>query len=115
GIAGLVRRHCALARRLARRLSAEPGVTVLNAVALNQVIVSFGTGTVDECNELTRATVVQLQEDNICLAAGADWHRHHVLRLSLIAAPLVEADVDRLSAAILPAWRRARGPAGFVR
>ena len=108
GIADLVRGHCALARRLARRLAGEPGVTVLNPVALNQVTVSFGTGTLEECNELTRATVAQLQADNICLAGGAQWRQHFVLRLSLIAAPLVEADVDRLAAAILAAWRQVR-------
>lgn len=111
GIADLVRRHCALARRLARRLAAEPGVTVLNAVPLNQVMVAFGTGTIEECNALTRATVAQLQEDNICLAGGAQWRRHFVLRLSLIAGPLVEADVDRLTAAVLAAWRRVRSHA----
>ena len=105
GIAELVRRHCALARRLARRLTGEHGVTVLNSVALNQVIVTFGSGTLEERNELTRATVAQLQADNICLAGGAQWRGHFVLRLSLIAAPLVEADVDRLAAAILAAWR----------
>lgn len=108
GIAELVRRHCSLARRLARRLASAPGVTVLNSVPLNQVIVTFGSGTVDECNELTRATVAQLQADNICLAGGADWHQHFVLRLSLIAAPLIEADVDRLAAAVLAAWRRVQ-------
>jgi glutamate/tyrosine decarboxylase-like PLP-dependent enzyme len=111
GIADLVRRHCSLARRVARRLVAEPGVTVLNAVPLNQVIVTFGTGTIEECNTLTRATVEQLQEDNICLAAGAQWRRHFVLRLSLIAGPLVEADADRLTAAVLAAWRRVRSRA----
>jgi len=111
GIADLVRRHCALARRLARRLASAPGVTVLNSIPLNQVIVTFGTGTIEECNELTRATVAQLQADNICLAGGADWHQHFVLRLSLIAAPLVEADVDRLAAAILAAWRLVQGRA----
>src|SRR5262249_52992068 len=82
------------ARRLARRLASASGVTVLNSVPLNQVIVTFGTGTIEECNELTRATVAQLQADNICLAGGADWHQHFVLRLSLIAAPLVETDLD---------------------
>ena len=111
GIADLVRRHCALARRLARRLAIAPGVMVRNSVPLNQVIVSFGTGTLEECNELTRATVAQLQADNICLAGGADWHQHFVLRLSLIAAPLVEADVDRLAAAVLAAWRRVQSRA----
>jgi hypothetical protein len=69
---------------------------------------TFGTGTHEECNELTRATVAQLQADNICLAGGADWHQHFVLQLSLIAAPLVEADVDRLAPAILAAWRRVQ-------
>jgi glutamate/tyrosine decarboxylase-like PLP-dependent enzyme len=111
GIAELVRGHCALARRLARRLAGEPGVTVLNSVALNQVIVTFGTGTPEERNELTRATVAQLQADNICLAGGAQWRQHFALRLSLIAAPLVEADVDRLAAAILAAWRHVRSAA----
>ena len=111
GIAALVRRHCALARRLARRLASVPGVSVRNSVPLNQVIVTFGTGTLEECNELTRATVAQLQADNICLAGGADWRQHFVLRLSLIAAPLVEADVDRLAAAILAAWRRVQSRA----
>jgi len=108
GIADLVRRHCALARRLARRLASAPGVRVLNSVPLNQVIVTFGTGTLEECNQHTRATVTQLQADNTCLAGGAEWHQHFVLRLSLIAAPLVEADVDRLAAAILTAWRRVQ-------
>jgi glutamate/tyrosine decarboxylase-like PLP-dependent enzyme len=108
GLANMVRHHCALAQRLARRLASESGVQVLNEVCLNQVIVTFGSGSVDECNALTRATVAQLQADNICLAGGADWHGHFVLRLSIIAAPLTEADVDRLAAAVLAAWRRIR-------
>jgi len=99
-------RLAALWTDMPRRLTGEHGVTVLNSVALNQVIVTFGSGTLEERNELTRATVAQLQADNICLAGGAQWRGHFVRRLSLIAAPLVEADVDRLAAAILAAWRR---------
>ena len=94
--------------RSSSRLASAPGVRVLNTVPLNQVIVTFGTGTLEECNELTRATMAQLQADNICMAGGADWHQHFVLRLSLIAAPLAEEDVDRLAAAILAAWRRVQ-------
>ena len=111
GVANMVRHHCALARRLAGRLAREPGVRVLNTVRLNQIIVSFGTGNPEECSELTRATIAQLQADNICLAGGANWHEQFVLRLSLIAAPLVESDVDRLAAAILTAWRRVQSEA----
>jgi glutamate/tyrosine decarboxylase-like PLP-dependent enzyme len=108
GVADMVRRHCALARRLARRLAGEPGVTVLNSVPLNQVIVTFGAGTVAECNVLTRATIAQLQADNICLAGGADWRSHFVLRLSVIAASLTDADIDRLAAAVATAWRQVQ-------
>ena len=108
GLAEMVRRHCAMARRLARRLAGESGVNVLNSVQLNQVIVSFGNGTAAECNELTRATVAQLQADNICLAGGAEWRGHFVLRLSLIASSLAETDIDRLAAAVATAWRQVQ-------
>jgi glutamate/tyrosine decarboxylase-like PLP-dependent enzyme len=108
GLADMVRHHCALAQRLARRLASESGVQVVNEVCLNQVIVTFGNGSGDECNALTRATVAQLQADNICVAGGADWHGRFVLRLSIIAAPLTESDIDRLAAAVLAAWRQVR-------
>ena len=108
GLANMVRYHCALARKLARRLVRETGVQVLNEVCLNQIIVSFGTGSDAERSMLTRATVAHLQADNICLAGGSDWHGQFVLRLSLIAAPLTEADVDRVAAAVSAAWRRVR-------
>jgi len=108
GIANMVRHHCALARRLAGRLAGESGVHVLNTVHLNQLIVSFGDGTPEERNALTRVTIARLQADNICLAAGADWHGVWVLRISVISAPLTEADVDRLAAAVLSAWRHVQ-------
>jgi glutamate/tyrosine decarboxylase-like PLP-dependent enzyme len=112
GVADIVRRHCALARRVAHRLASEPGVHVLNSVQLNQLIVNFGHGTVDERNALTRATIARLQADNICLAGGADWRDLWVLRLSLMSARLTEPDVDRLAAAVLSSWRHVQREAG---
>ena len=108
GVANMVRRHCAFAQRLASKLSAVPGVHVLNTVQMNQLIVRFGDGTRDERNALTRATLARLRADNICLAGGAEWHGAWVLRLSIISAALTEADVDRLAAAVLSAWRQVR-------
>jgi glutamate/tyrosine decarboxylase-like PLP-dependent enzyme len=108
GLTNMVRHHCALARRLARRLASESDVHIINDVCLNQVIVRFGSGSLQESDALTRATVAQLQTDNICLVGGADWRGHFVLRLSIIAAPLAEADIDRLATAILSAWRSVR-------
>jgi glutamate/tyrosine decarboxylase-like PLP-dependent enzyme len=101
----MIRHHCALARRLGSRLAAEAGVRVLNSVQLNQLIVSFGNGTNEQRDALTRATIARLQADNICLAGGTEWRGQWVLRLSVIFGLLTEPDVDRLAAAIFTAWR----------
>lgn len=103
GIATLVREHCRLARSLAKRLAAEPGVAVLNEVVLNQVIVGFG-----DTDATTRAVISQMQLDNICFAAGGQWRGRWVLRLPIIAAPLAEDDITRLADAIIAAWRAVR-------
>jgi glutamate/tyrosine decarboxylase-like PLP-dependent enzyme len=103
GIAELVRNHCRFARQLAARLAAEPGVTVINEVVLNQVIVAFGDGDAE-----TRDLIRQLQSDNVCFAGGGQWRGRWVLRISIIAAPLDESDIVRLADAIVAAWRAVR-------
>jgi glutamate/tyrosine decarboxylase-like PLP-dependent enzyme len=105
GVAKLVRNHCVLARRLAARLSGEAGIHILNGVSLNQVIVNFGLDACGNRDALTRATVARLQADDICLVGGAEFHGRYVLRVSVIAAPLTESDIDRLAVAIMNAWR----------
>jgi glutamate/tyrosine decarboxylase-like PLP-dependent enzyme len=108
GIVDMVRRHCGLAQQLARRLSSEPGVEVLNEVDLNQVIVAFGDGAPQARDMATRAVIERLATDNVVLAGGAEWRGRHVLRVSLIAGPLSEPDVDRLAVAVVTAWRKVR-------
>ena len=112
GIADMVRRHCALARAIAGRLAAEPGVRVLNSVDLNQVIVSFGTGTPEQRDTLTQSVIARMREENICLAGGARWHGRRVLRFSIIAGPLQEADIECLAAATISAWRYVTAQSG---
>ena len=108
GIADMVRRHCAFARRVAARISEEPGVKVLNEVCLNQVILAFGEGGVEADNASTRAVIERRQRENIVFAVGAGWRERWVMRLSIISAPLTEADIDRLADAIIAAWRAVR-------
>lgn len=112
GVADIVRRHCTLAARVAGRLAAEPGVRVMNEVVLNQVIVGFGEGEVAAQDEAARAVIARLQEDNRCFASGASWRGRWVMRISVISAPLTEADIDRLADAVISAWRavQARTP-----
>lgn len=107
GIAEMVARHCGVARRMAERLQAEPGISVLNRVTLNQVIVRFGADLSQaEGDALTRKVIAQVQADGVCFVGGARWRDAWVMRLSVISWPITETEGDRALDAILSAWRR---------
>ncbi|HYD73153.1 MAG TPA: aspartate aminotransferase family protein [Candidatus Binatia bacterium] len=108
GIAQMVRNHCAFSKRVAERVSKEPGIEVLNDVVLNQVILGFGDGDIEARNAATRAVIERLQQDNVVFAGGSGWRDRWVMRLSIISGPLTEADIDRLGDAIIAAWRAVR-------
>lgn len=108
GIADMVGRHCAFARRVAARVAQEPGIHVVNEVCLNQVILAFGEGDLEAQNATTRAVIDRLQQDNVVFAGGSAWRDRWVMRLSIISGPLTEADIDRLGEAIIAAWRAVK-------
>ncbi len=103
GIAELISRHCAFARRFADRLRAEPGIEVLNDVVLNQVTVRFGGD-----DELTRRVISRIQSDGVCFTGGAEWNGVWIMRISIIGGTKSEADVDRSADAMIAAWRAVR-------
>ncbi|WP_458763904.1 pyridoxal phosphate-dependent decarboxylase family protein [Cupriavidus basilensis] len=106
GIAEMVSRHCRLARRMAVRLEEQAGITVLNQVSLNQVIVSFGIGEDDAvANRLTRDVVARVQSTGDCYVGGACWKGREIMRLSVISWPTGEDDIDRAADSIIEAWR----------
>lgn len=110
GIARMVSRHCALARRFAERLGAEPGVEIMNDVMLNQVAVRFGADLDDtHADALTERLIARVQQEGECFLAGAHWRGKQIVRLSIISAGTTKADIDRSAAAILSAWRAERG------
>jgi glutamate/tyrosine decarboxylase-like PLP-dependent enzyme len=98
GIAELVERNCAQARRMAERLAAIPGAEVLNDVVLNQVLVRLPGG--DDAN---RAAVAAIQRDGTCWLGGTTWDSEHVLRVSISNWATTDEDVDRSAAAIAAA------------
>jgi glutamate/tyrosine decarboxylase-like PLP-dependent enzyme len=104
GVADMVSRHCAYARRFAERLAAEPGVEIHNTVNLNQVTVRFGGD-----DELTRRTIARIQSDGICFVGGSEWRGRWIMRISVIGGATTEADVDRSVAAMISAWRAVSG------
>jgi glutamate/tyrosine decarboxylase-like PLP-dependent enzyme len=108
GIAEMVETHCALARLFAELLAAESGVTVMNEVVLNQVIVRFGPDNPEQSRKLTTAVIARVQEDGTCFAGGAEWRGYWVMRLSVISAATTEADIVRSAEAILGIWRAIR-------
>ncbi|WP_037317531.1 pyridoxal phosphate-dependent decarboxylase family protein [Amycolatopsis orientalis] len=96
GLAELVDRCCALARRFAERLEAIEGVTVVNDVVLNQVLVSFG----DKTDEVVEA----VQRSGECWLGATTWHGRRLMRIAVSNWTTTEADVDRGVAAIQAAW-----------
>jgi glutamate/tyrosine decarboxylase-like PLP-dependent enzyme len=102
GIAEMVRRNVALARRMAARLSPAPGVKILNEVVLNQVLVCFG-----DSDELTRAVVDRVQRDGTCWCSGTVWQGRAAMRISVSNWSTDEADVDRSVVAVLHCVREA--------
>ncbi len=110
GIAAMVERHCVLARRMAEKLAAEPGIAIVNEVVLNQAIVRFGADLDDAAGDaLTRQTIQYLQEDGIAFAGGAQWRGRRVMRLSVVSWSTTDADADRSVDAMIAAYRKARG------
>ncbi|MCC7179850.1 MAG: aspartate aminotransferase family protein [Acidobacteria bacterium] len=106
GIASLVRRNCALARRMAGRLSGQRGVRVLNEVVLNQVLVQFaGAGT--DPDDTTRDVIARVQAEGTCWAGGAIWQGRQVMRISVSNWSTTEDDIDRSADAILRCHRDA--------
>jgi glutamate/tyrosine decarboxylase-like PLP-dependent enzyme len=111
GVADLVERSCAHARRFAERLAGEPGVEILNEVVANQVLVRFHPAQSDDApaaDELTRETIRRIQEDGTCWLGGTTWRERAAMRISVSNWSTTTADVDRSTEAILRAFRAAR-------
>jgi glutamate/tyrosine decarboxylase-like PLP-dependent enzyme len=100
GIADMVERCCALARRFADQLKDEPGVEILNDVVLNQVLVRFTS------DARTREVIARVQADGTCWLGGTTWHGMAAMRISVSNWSTTEEDVDLSAATIL---RAARG------
>jgi glutamate/tyrosine decarboxylase-like PLP-dependent enzyme len=100
GIAELVERCCALARRFAEQLAAVDGVSVANDVVLNQVLVDFGG------HEETDRVVEAVQRSGECWMGATTWHGRRLMRISVSNWRTTEADVDRSVAAIVAAVSR---------
>jgi len=103
GIAGIVDRCHAMARRFADTLAAN-GVAILNDVVLNQVLVRFG-----DDDGLTRRVVREVQQEGTCWMSGTTWQGEAAMRISVSNWTTDESDVDRSAAAVLRCLAVAQG------
>ena len=94
GIAELVDRSCALARRFADGLRAVDGFTIVNDVVLNQVLIRVGDE--DTTNRIER----WLQDDGTLWLGSTTWRGERLLRVSVSNWSTTEEDVDRCVEAI---------------
>jgi glutamate/tyrosine decarboxylase-like PLP-dependent enzyme len=104
GVADLVDRCCAHARRFADGL-AGAGFEVLNEVVLNQVLVSFGDPAT------TRRVIEAIQADGTCWCGGTEWQGRTAMRISVSSWATTAEDVDRSLEAMLRAARAVTQPA----
>jgi glutamate/tyrosine decarboxylase-like PLP-dependent enzyme len=94
GVAEMVERFCAHARRFAAELSEMEGVRVVNDLVFTQVCVSFGP------DEVTRQVAARLLRDGTAWMTPSTWHGQAVLRISVSNWRTTDEDVDRTLAAV---------------
>ena len=95
GLAELIERNCALARRLAAAMDEEEGVEVLNDVVLNQVLLRF-----DDDDAATRKVVDEVQRGGEAWLGGTVWHGRAAVRVSVSNWSTTDEDIDRLAGAL---------------
>jgi glutamate/tyrosine decarboxylase-like PLP-dependent enzyme len=94
GIAEMIERNCAQARRFAGALCAA-GFEILNEVVLNQVLVSFGDA------EKTTRIIQAVQDDGTCWCGVTVWQGRTAMRISVCSWATTDADVERSIEAIV--------------
>jgi glutamate/tyrosine decarboxylase-like PLP-dependent enzyme len=94
GLAAMIERNCAQARRFAQGLE-KAGFEVLNDVVLNQVVVRFGNP------ERTRQVIEAIQQDGTCWAGITVWQGQTGMRISVSSWATTDEDVDRSLEAML--------------
>ena len=93
GVAELVDRTCAHARRFAEELAQLPGFELLNDVVLNQVLFRF------ESDERTDDVLRRVQESGEAWLSGTTWDGRRAIRISVSNWQTSDEDVERTVAA----------------
>ena len=100
GIAALVAGNCARARQMADRLRPQAGITILNEVVLNQVLVRARSRAGEN---VTPAVIARVQQAGVCWVGGTTWEKEPAMRISIANWSTTADDIDRSAASIAAA------------
>ncbi len=103
GVRELILRHCHLAERIAKALSEEPGVHILNEIHCNQVAISCGDGA--RGDRQTSQVLKRVQDRGKVYPTHGEWAGRRIIRASVIGYAMEEEDADLLVSEIIEAWR----------
>jgi glutamate/tyrosine decarboxylase-like PLP-dependent enzyme len=115
GLASMIDGCCRIARRMADGLRGAEGVTILNDVVLNQVLVRFsppGGGDEAAADDFTRRVIAAVQADGTCWLGGTKWHGMAAMRISVSNWSTTDADADVSVEAILRCAREVGSTSG---
>ena len=115
GLSDMIDGCCRIARRMADGLRGEDGVTILNDVVLNQVLVRFsppGGGDAAATDDFTRRVIAAVQADGTCWLGGTTWHGIAAMRISVSNWSTTDADADLSVKAILRCAREVAARVG---
>jgi len=103
GIRSLVAKHCKSAKLLADEIAKIPGLSVVSAVELNQVIVATSKS-YSGCNNAIKSLSEELNKNHSVFVKTAMWKERMVLRLSLISQETDCDHAEKLVQSIRTAW-----------
>jgi glutamate/tyrosine decarboxylase-like PLP-dependent enzyme len=104
GLDELVTRCCELARLLADQLRAAPGISILNDVVFNQVVVKLKAPPGCDEKEWTRRMALAIQTEGTCYPTPTVWRSTPALRFSMVNGDTTPSDIARSTAAVIKVY-----------
>ena len=82
---------------MAELLGPSPGITILNDVVLNQVLVRI---TSRSGQNVTPAVIARVQQEGVCWVGGTTWEKEPAMRIAISNWSTTAEDIERSAASI---------------
>jgi glutamate/tyrosine decarboxylase-like PLP-dependent enzyme len=109
GLDELVTRCCELARLLAGKLGVVHGMTILNEVVFNQVVLKLKAPAGYEAEDWTRRMALAIQTEGTCYPTPTIWRATPALRFSIVNCETSADDIARSAAAVINVYEEHWG------